>query len=77
MQTRSQPRPARARAHRSTLRHAARGARRAARGCYRTGFKMGMPHTGYEGIGCEIPESNFLDDGPSSDDDPYGELYYR
>lgn len=46
-------------------------------GCYNAAFKMGMPHTGYESTGCEVPESNYLDDGPSSADDPFGELYYR
>lgn len=46
-------------------------------GCYNAAFKMGMPHSGYEAIGCEIPEANFLDDGPTTTDDPFGELYYR
>lgn len=46
-------------------------------GCYSTAFKMGMPPTGYETMGCEIPESNYLDDGPSTLDDRAGELYYR
>jgi hypothetical protein len=45
-------------------------------GCYRTAFKMGMTHTGYETRACLIPESNFLDDG-ATDDDTFGELYYR
>jgi hypothetical protein len=46
-------------------------------GCYNTAFKLGMTHTGYEGIGCEMPDANFLDDGPTTDDDRTGELYYR
>lgn len=46
-------------------------------GCYNTAFKMGMTHTGYETLGCEIPEANFLDDGPTTLDDQVGELYYR
>lgn len=36
---------------------------------------VGMSAAGFEG--CSTPESNFLDDGPSTDDDPFGELYYR
>lgn len=44
-------------------------------GCYRTAFKIGMSSAGF--AGCSTPESNFLDDGPSTDDDPFGELYYR
>lgn len=46
-------------------------------GCYNTAFKLGMTHTGYETIGCEMPDANFLDDGPTTDDDRTGELYYR
>lgn len=46
-------------------------------GCYSAAFKMGMPHTGYEATGCEIPEANYLDDGPTTTDDAQGELYYR
>ena len=45
-------------------------------GCYNTAFKMGMPHTGYESIGCEMPDVNYLDDGPTTLDDDTGELYY-
>lgn len=43
--------------------------------CHRVAFKMGMSAAGFEG--CSTPESNFLDDGPSTDDDTFGELYYR
>ncbi len=43
--------------------------------CHRAAFKVGMSAAGYSG--CDVPESNFLDDGPSTDDDPFGELYYR
>jgi hypothetical protein len=46
-------------------------------GCYNTAFKLGMTHTGYETIGCEMPDANFLDDGPTTEDDRTGELYYR
>ena len=46
-------------------------------GCYNTAFKLGMTHTGYETIGCEMPDANFLDDGPTTEDDRSGELYYR
>lgn len=46
-------------------------------GCYNAAFKMGMTHAGYETIGCELPDVNYLDDGPSSLDDNIGELYYR
>lgn len=46
-------------------------------GCYNTAFKMGMTHTGYENIGCAIPDVNYLDDGPTTLDDDTGELYYR
>src|SRR6185295_20231081 len=41
-------------------------------GCYNTAFKMGMTHAGYENLGCEIPEANFLDDGPTTLDDATG-----
>jgi hypothetical protein len=43
-------------------------------GCHNTAFKMGMPHTGYETLGCEMPDVNYLDDGPSTTDDNTGEL---
>jgi hypothetical protein len=46
-------------------------------GCYNTAFKMGMTHTGLEDSGCERPEANFLDDGPTTLDDATGELYFR
>lgn len=46
-------------------------------GCYNTAFKMGMPHTGFESIGCEMPDVNYLDDGATTLDDNIGELYYR
>lgn len=46
-------------------------------GCYNAAFKIGMTHTGYETIGCEMPDVNYLDDGPTSTDDNTGELYYR
>jgi hypothetical protein len=46
-------------------------------GCYNTAFKLGMTHADYETIGCEMPDANFLDDGPTTDDDRTGELYYR
>ena len=46
-------------------------------GCYNTAFKLGMTHAGYESIGCEMPDANYLDDGPTTADDRTGELYYR
>jgi hypothetical protein len=46
-------------------------------GCYQAAFKIGMTHAGYENIGCELPDVNYLDDGPTTDDDRAGELYYR
>lgn len=46
-------------------------------GCYNAAFKLGMTHTGFETIGCEMPDVNYLDDGPTSTDDNTGELYYR
>lgn len=46
-------------------------------GCYSTAFKMGMTHAGYESMGCELPDVNYLDDGPTTLDDNIGELYYR
>jgi hypothetical protein len=46
-------------------------------GCYNAAFKIGMTHAGYEDIGCERPEANYLDDGPTTLDDNTGELYYR
>jgi hypothetical protein len=46
-------------------------------GCYSAAFKIGMTHSGYETIGCELPDVNYLDDGPTTVDDATGELYYR
>jgi hypothetical protein len=46
-------------------------------GCYAAAFKIGMAHPGYETIGCELPDVNYLDDGPSTAEDRTGELYYR
>jgi hypothetical protein len=46
-------------------------------GCYNAAFKLGMTHAGYESIGCELPDQNYLDDGATTTDDRTGELYYR
>lgn len=46
-------------------------------GCYQAAFKVGMSHAGYETIGCELPDINYLDDGATTVDDRAGELYYR
>ena len=45
-------------------------------GCYAAAFKMGTGQPGYFPQ-CAPPDGNFLDDGPSSDDDKHGEFYFR